>query len=100
MIVGVFRNRLRAEGTEDYPATAERMVELVAKVPGFREVKTFEAEDGERVSIFFFDDLEAVDAWKRDAEHLVAQRRGREDFYESYELYVCEPVRTARFARD
>ncbi|MAE96467.1 MAG: antibiotic biosynthesis monooxygenase [Deltaproteobacteria bacterium] len=100
MIIGIFRSRLRETGTEDYPAVAERMVELVARVPGFRGIKSFAAEDGERVSIFEFESLAALDSWKRDAEHLVAQRRGREEFYESYELQICQPLRTSHFQRD
>ena len=76
------------------------MVEIVSQVPGFRGIKTFVAEDGERVSIFEFENLEALDEWKRNAEHLVAQRRGRDEFFESYEIQVCQPLRTSHFQRE
>ncbi len=99
-IVGIFRNRLREEGTEAYGPTADRMVELVERVPGFRGIKTFTADDGERVSIFEFESLEASDAWRADLEHQEAQRRGREEFYAEYELVVCRPIRRNRFPRD
>lgn len=97
MIIGIFRNRLRDRGIEDYGSTAARMLELVGEVPGFRFIKTFTAEDGERLSLFEFDNLESLDAWKHNAEHQSAQRRGREEFYASYEIIVCDPIRHTKF---
>ncbi len=100
MVVGIFRNRLREDGTADYGPTAERMVELVQKVPGFRGMKAFAAEDGERVTLFEFESLEAIDEWSRDPEHQEAQRRGREEFYAEYELWICEPARHSVFRHE
>lgn len=96
MIVGIFRNRLRPDA-EGYAPTAERMEALARAVPGFLFLKTFAAEDGERVSVFGFEDLASLDAWRTHAEHLEAQRQGRERFYAEYELVVARPLRHARF---
>ncbi len=98
-ILGIFRSRVREEGAEAYGPVAQRMVELVEGVPGFRGIKTFTADDGERVSIFEFESLEASDAWRANLEHLDAQKRGREEFYADYELVVCRPIRRNRFQR-
>lgn len=100
MVVGIFRSRLREIGSEGYGSTAERMEALVREIPGFRSLKTFIAEDGERVSLFEFESLEALDAWKRHPEHLEAQRRGREEFYAAYELLICNPIRHMTFERE
>lgn len=100
MIIGIFRSRFREGGADSYPEVAARMAELVSQVPGFRSIKTFAADDGERVSIFEFESLEALDEWKRNAEHLVAQRRGRDEFFESYEIQLCQPLRMTRFQRE
>ena len=96
MVIGIFRNRLR-EGAQGYPATAERMEELAAKMPGFLGIKTFRADDGERVSIFAFETLAALDAWRDQLEHREAQRRGRDEFYSEYTLQICAPLREAHF---
>jgi len=96
VVIGIFRNRLR-EGARGYPETAERMEALVATMPGFLGIKTFRADDGERVSIFSFETLEALDAWRDQLEHRAAQRRGRDAFYAEYTLHVCAPLREARF---
>ena len=100
MIVVVFRSRLRAGDTSAYEATAVRMDELAHQQPGFRSIKTFSAEDGERVSIVEFDTLEAVNAWRANAEHREAQRRGRSEFYADYSLQTCELIREAKFAAE
>lgn len=98
MVLVVFRNRLRQPEPPGYEETAARMAELAMQQPGFRALKTFAAEDGERVTISEFDSLEAVSAWRRNVEHLVAQRRGRDEFYAEYSLQTCELIREAKFA--
>jgi len=85
MIVGIFRSRLRAGVHEAYGPVAERMEALARGMQGFLGIKTFVAEDGERVSLFAFESLEALDAWRTHAEHREAQRRGRETFYAALE---------------
>lgn len=96
MIIGIFRSHLRASAAR-YAATAERMEALAAEQPGFLGIKTFQAEDGERVSLFSFESLAAIEAWRRHPEHLEAQRLGKSEFYASYSLQLCEPIREARF---
>ena len=93
----VFRSRLREESVEEYRATASRMEELARAMPGLLDFKTFTADDGERVSIIVFDSLEAQEAWRDNAEHRAAQRRGRTSFYESYRIQVCEVLRESVF---
>jgi len=98
MILGIFRNRLREGAREAYAPVAVRMAELAQAAPGFVSMKTFAAADGERVTVFTFDDLASVDAWRAHAEHREAQRLGRTDFYTHYELVIAEVVRTSAFA--
>jgi heme-degrading monooxygenase HmoA len=98
MVLVVFRNRLRAGDPSAYAKTAARMEELSQQQPGFRSLKTFTAEDGERVTLSEFDSLDAVNAWRANAEHLEAQRRGRAEFYAEYSLQTCELIRDSKFA--
>jgi len=97
MVVVVFRNRLRAGDASAYRVTADRMEALANAQPGFRSVKSFTADDGERVTISEFDSLAAVNAWRAQLEHLEAQRRGRAEFYAEYSLQTCELIREATF---
>jgi heme-degrading monooxygenase HmoA len=96
LIIGIFRSRLR-EGATRYPEAAERMEALVAEQPGFLGIKTFQAEDGERLSLFSFESLSALEAWRDHPEHRDAQRLGQSEFYASYSIQLCQGIREARF---
>jgi heme-degrading monooxygenase HmoA len=98
-VVTIFRSRLRPEARDEYVAWAERMDRLATQMPGFVGIKTFQATDGERVSIVeFASDAESL-AWSRHPEHLEAQRLGRERFYADFEVIVCKPLRRYKLHR-
>ena len=81
MVIGIFRSRLRPESRAELRTTAERMDELARTMTGHLWHKTFAAEDGERVTLFAFESLEHLSAWRDQPEHREAQRRGRAEFY-------------------
>lgn len=89
----VFRSRLRDDNVDDYRGTAPRIETLARAMPGLLEFKTFTADDGERVSIILFDTPEHHAAWRSHPDHVDAQRRGRSDFYASYDITVADVTR-------
>jgi heme-degrading monooxygenase HmoA len=97
MVITIFRSRLRPEHRHEYEPVAERMDELARAMPGFVSIKTFTAEDGERVSVVEFASEEAQAAWRDHPEHRRAQRLGRERFYSDFTIQVCRVERQARF---
>lgn len=97
MTVVLFRNRLRPEAQDAYAELAPEIAALAQQQPGFLAMKTFTAADGERVTIAEFESDDAVAAWRAHAEHRVAQKRGRDEFYSEYRLQVCEVVRERTF---
>jgi heme-degrading monooxygenase HmoA len=97
MLIGIFRNRLRPDQGAAYETTAARMDALVRTLPGYLWHKTFRAEDGERVTLFGFESLAQLEAWRDHPEHREAQRRGRAEFYAEYSLHVCTPLRESFF---
>lgn len=99
MMIIVFRSRLAAEAGADYAETADAMLARARSMPGFLEFKHFHADDGERLSLIRWESAETLRAWAEDAQHLTAQRRGRERWYTAYSIDVAEVVRTSRFAR-
>ena len=99
MVVVVFRFRIDTEANlEELGALIEKMKAFVSEAPGFLSVKDFAAEDGEVAAIAEFDSLESVDAWRDHPEHVAAQKRGREEFFEEYRLQVCNLIRTGELA--
>ena len=98
MVIVVFRTHVKPQADlEKLNALNQKMVALVSKMPGFLSIKDFSAQDGEFLVIAEFDSLESVDAWKAHPEHLVAQQRGREEFFADYRIQVCNLIRTSDF---
>ncbi len=100
MTVLIFRIQVNPEADlEALGAVSQKMVELFSEMPGFVSVKDYSAEDGEMLVFAEFDSLEAVDAWKAHPEHLIAQRRGQEEFFAGYRIQVCSLVRSNEWSK-
>ncbi len=82
---------LRTPGDNGYGETAARMEELAARQPGFLGIES--ARDGLGITVSYWDSLEAIAAWKRNAEHLAAQARGRSAWYSGFAVRVCKVER-------
>lgn len=88
----VFSSQRR--GADDgYGATAERMVELAAGMPGFLGVESVRGADGFGITVSYWTSEEAIAGWRRHAEHAVARARGRETWYSRFELRVARVER-------
>jgi len=99
-VITIFRSRLRPGVENEYLPWAKRMLELVEQAPGFLALKSFEAPDGEQVTLVEFETEAAALAWRHHPEHLEAQTLGREKFYAEYELLTGIPHRAMRFRRE
>lgn len=99
MILAVFRSRMRSESLKEYEACVARMRELAQSQPGFISVKSFFAEDGEKVSLHQWESAEHLLAWRNHPEHVEVQQRGRDAIYEEYTAYICDQPRVYRFSR-
>jgi heme-degrading monooxygenase HmoA len=98
MLVVLFRSRLVPQ-PDGYAEMAQEMLDTAKSMPGFIDVKAFKAEDGERLTLVWWEDAETLRAWRTHARHLVAQQAGRERWYEYYTLEVAEVIRSKRFKR-
>jgi heme-degrading monooxygenase HmoA len=99
VVITLFRSRLRPQAGEEYQRWARRMSELASAMPGFVSLKTFAADDGERVSIIEFESEGTHAAWRNHPEHREAQRLGRDRFYSEFQIQICSPVRRYDFTR-
>ena len=98
MVIIVFRSRLKKNA--DIPGLVRlgsAIYQTATRMPGYVSYKDFTAEDGENVSIVEFESAETLRAWREHPDHLDAQRRGREEFFESYRIQVCTPGRSYSF---
>jgi heme-degrading monooxygenase HmoA len=100
MFLVVFRNRKRAGiDAAAYEAEAARMEALAREQLGYRSFKSYAADDGEVVALSEWDDEASAHAWGRIAEHIAAQDRGRQHYYQDYTLFACPGPRVHRFIR-
>ena len=66
------------------------MFELAQSMPGFISFKSFNSDDGERVSIIEFQSLDSLQAWRDHPEHKKAQQLGCDWYYTEYEYDSSE----------
>jgi heme-degrading monooxygenase HmoA len=88
---------LRTEGENGYGKMAEAMEKLAAAQPGFLGIES--ARDGLGITVSYWESLESIAAWKQNSQHLVAQERGREAWYEEFKVRVCRVERDYGFER-
>lgn len=84
----IFTSQLSSE-TDDYEIVADEMVKLAAEQPGFIDVESVRNETGFGITISYWESLEAIKLWKEHAAHIVARKRGREQWYEQFHTRIC-----------
>jgi len=92
--VVIFRAKAR-RFDQEYSELTARMRELALGEFGCLEFHAV-TEGPDEVALSYWPDEESIRAWKANAEHLVAQRLGRERWYESYVIQVAEIKREQR----
>src|SRR5215471_19299 len=99
MLVILFRSRLTEAAGADYVAMDEELEGIARAAPGFVDLKSYTAADGERLTVVHWQDAETLRAWREHARHREAQRAGRARWYAEYHIEVAEHVRESQFTR-
>ncbi|MEO9138273.1 MAG: antibiotic biosynthesis monooxygenase [Jatrophihabitans sp.] len=79
--------RTEAAAGEDYAAMAAEMERLAAEQPGYLGIEY--AHDAAGITVSYWATAVDAQAWKQVAEHRVAQRRGRSEWYRAYRVRVA-----------
>ncbi len=93
----IFTSQRRANGDDGYGAAADAMEELAAQQPGYLGFESARNPDGSGISVSYWDSLEAIRTFKDVPAHATLQARGRDTFYERYEVRVCSVERGYKF---
>jgi len=72
---------------EDYMNTANRMLELAKDQDGFLGIESARGEIG--ITISYWRDTDSIRKWKMNAEHRIAQQKGKEEWYQNYKTRIC-----------
>jgi len=91
MYVVIFRAKIRAPD-EKYSKVASRMRELALGQFGCLEFHAVR-EGRDEVALSYWPSEDAIKAWKSHPDHVLAQRIGKERWYESYTVQVAAVTR-------
>jgi len=97
MFVVIFRAKVR-QFDEEYSRVAARMRDLAIGKFGCLEFHAV-TESEHEVALSYWPDEASIRAWRNHPEHVLAQRAGRDRWYESYSVQVAEVTREYRVPR-
>lgn len=78
---------LRTNVGDGYNDMSTHMVQLARQQPGYLGHES--ARDGIGITVSYWDSLESIRQWKQNAEHLIAQKLGRQQWYTHYKTRIC-----------
>jgi len=95
MIAVIFEVQPRAGQMQEYLAIAAELRQLLDDIDGFVSIERFESlsQPGKVLSLSFWRDEEAVQAWRTQLPHRQAQARGRASVFADYRLRIAAVVR-------
>jgi heme-degrading monooxygenase HmoA len=95
MLAVIFEVRLNDEQKQEYLDIAANLRPLLDSIDGFISIERFESlyEPGKVLSLSFWRDEQAVEAWRQQSEHREAQARGRADIFRDYRIRVAGVIR-------
>ena len=91
----VIFSSLRTNIEEGYGETAQLLVELVEQQPGFLGIES--ARETLGITVSYWKDLESIKQWKAQTDHVIAQRKGRQEWYAAFKTRIAKVERDYGF---
>ncbi len=82
-----------------YAQTAGDMEALAAQQPGYLGIESVSDTRGLNITVSYWASEEAILGWRRQADHVTAQRAGRDTWYRAYALRVARVERAYGFVK-
>lgn len=74
---------------DEYSRTAQLLREKALTQFNCQKLEAITENDFE-IALSYWNSLEDIQTWHKDAEHQVAQRLGKEKWYKSFSVEICE----------
>ena len=87
----------KSENIEGYAEMAEKMELLAKQQDGFLGIDS--ARNSVGITVSYWRSLEAIKSWKANSEHFFAQQKGREEWYNWYNVRICKVEREYEFEK-
>ena len=78
----------RQDGDYGYAETAGKMVKLASEQTGFLGIET--TRDGVGITVSYWQDMESIRNWSRNAEHMKAKQQGKDIWYETFRTRIAK----------
>lgn len=79
----------RSEDLDGYEAMGEETLQLVGDVPGYVGYESVDDGAGRSIFISYWESLEAIDNWRKNARHGDAKARGKQWYAAYHSMVVC-----------
>jgi len=95
MLAVIFELEPVAERKQEYLDFAAQLASELTHIEGFISIERFESlsQPGKLVSLSFWRDEAAIDAWRNLEQHRAAQHAGRDGIFSDYRLRVASVIR-------
>jgi heme-degrading monooxygenase HmoA len=100
MIAVIFEVEPHAEQAQRYFDLAAALREELAKQDGFISVERFRSltQEDKYLSLSFWRDEAAIEAWYRHAGHKAAQQQGKTEIFKDFRIRVASVLRDYKMA--
>jgi heme-degrading monooxygenase HmoA len=88
----------QTEHVEGYCEMANKMEALAKQQKGYLGIDSAKNDVG--ITVSYWETLEAIKNWKANTKHLFAQQKGREQWYNWYNVKICMVEREYEFTLD
>lgn len=78
-----------------YKEMSELMENLARQQKGYIGMESARNDIG--ITVSYWKDLEAIKSWKQQTDHLIAQQKGRTDWYSWYKVRICNVEKEYEF---
>ncbi len=95
MIAVIFEVSIADGKKQEYLDLAGQLKPLLAEIDGFISIERFSSltDEGKLLSLSFWRDEEAIQAWRNLESHRLAQKQGRSGVFADYRLRVANVCR-------
>ena len=88
----------QTENIEGYSEMGDKMESLAKEQHGYIGIDSAKNDVG--ITVSYWESLDAIKQWKANSEHLFAQQKGREKWYNWYNVRICKVEREYEFKLD
>jgi len=83
------------ENIEGYQEMSIKMENLAKQQDGFLGIDSVKETVG--ITVSYWSSLDAIKNWKQNSDHLIAQQKGRSQWYNWYNVRICKVEREYEF---